>query len=175
MKRTQVDQGNESSNFVHRKWMREAILEARKAESTGEVPIGAIIVKDDQVIARGFNVRESQKQAIGHAEIQAILQANQYEDAWRLTGATLYVTLEPCPMCAGAIIMSRIDKVVFGAKDPKGGCVGSLMNLLADERFNHQPEVITGILEEECSQLMTDFFKKLRHRKKSEGIFKEEK
>ncbi|MBG9981372.1 tRNA adenosine(34) deaminase TadA [Facklamia sp. DSM 111018] len=169
-----MNQISKSSCSLHVKWMQEAIREARKAESLGEVPIGAVIVKDEKVIARGFNVRESQKQATGHAEIQAILQANQHEQAWRLTGATLYVTLEPCPMCAGAIIMSRIDKVVFGAKDPKGGCVGSLMNLLSDDRFNHQPEVITGILEEECSQLMINFFKKLRQRKKAGYSIKQE-
>lgn len=148
-------------------YMKMAIDEALKAEQLGEVPIGAVIVHDDQVIARGYNVREIKQSALGHAEITTIEEACKAIDSWRLEDTTLYVTLEPCPMCAGAIIQSRIPRVVFGAKDPKAGCGGSIYNLLQEERFNHRCEVISGILEEECGKLLTDFFKELRARKKN--------
>lgn len=147
-------------------WMRVAIEEAKKASDIGEVPIGAVIVKDNQLIAKAHNLREVDQQAVAHAELLAIQEANHILEKWRLEGATLYVTLEPCPMCAGAIIMSRLDRVVFGAKDPKAGCAGSLMNLLTDQRFNHQAEVVEGVLAEECSQLLKSFFKSLRERNK---------
>ena len=148
------------------RWMREAILEAHKAGQLDEVPIGAIIVKDGQIIGRGYNVRETQHDATGHAEIQAIQDANKNLGAWRLEGATLYVTLEPCPMCAGAIINSRIQGLVYGASDPKAGCAGTLMNLLSDSRFNHQVQVTAGVLEDETGQLLRDFFRQLRQRRK---------
>ncbi|MCR8969904.1 tRNA adenosine(34) deaminase TadA [Facklamia sp. 7083-14-GEN3] len=151
----------------HKKWMLEAIKEAKKAEAIGEVPIGAVVVFNEEIIGRGFNIRESQHQATGHAEILAIRQANERLQAWRLQGAKLYVTLEPCPMCAGACVLARLDQVIFAARDPKGGCSGSLMNLLQEERFNHQVEVIEGVLEEECSQMMSDFFRQLRQKKKA--------
>ena len=148
--------------------MELAIKEAEKAEAIGEVPIGAIIVKGEEVIASGHNVRESSQKTSAHAEFIAIEKANEVEGSWRLEECTLYVTLEPCPMCAGAILQSRIPTVVFGAYDPKAGCTGSLMNLLDDERFNHQSEVIPEVLHERCSTLLTSFFRQLRQKKKQQ-------
>lgn len=147
--------------------MRIAIEEALKAKNLGEVPIGAIIVHNDEVIGRGFNLRETKQTALGHAEISAINEACESIGSWRLEETTLYVTLEPCPMCAGAIIQSRIPRVVYGAKDPKAGCGGSIYNLLQESRFNHRCEVDNGILEKECSELLTVFFKELRLKKKN--------
>ncbi|MED1579064.1 tRNA adenosine(34) deaminase TadA [Bacillus safensis] len=147
-------------------FMQEAISEALKAEQIGEVPIGAIIVVDDQIVSRAHNLRESEQRSIAHAELLAIDEACKATGSWRLEDAVLYVTLEPCPMCAGAIVLSRVKKVVFGAYDPKGGCAGTLMNLLNDERFNHQSEVIGGVLENECGELLSQFFRNLRQRKK---------
>lgn len=149
-------------------YMTEAILEAEKAASMGEVPIGAVIVLNDQIIARAHNLRETTQNAITHAEMLAIQQACKQVGSWRLEGAELYVTLEPCPMCSGAIVLSRIEKVVYGATDPKAGCAGTLMNLLQDHRLNHQSDVIQGVLENECSSLLTNFFKNLRAKKKQE-------
>ncbi len=143
-------------------FMKEAMQEAKKAEALGEVPIGAVIVKDGKVIARGFNLRETYKDPTAHAEILAIQEASEVLGGWRLHGCTLYVTLEPCQMCAGALIQARLDKVVYGAADPKAGCAGSLCNLLEDNRFNHQLEVVPGHLAEESSQLLKQFFRKLR-------------
>ncbi|WP_093042001.1 tRNA adenosine(34) deaminase TadA [Thalassobacillus cyri] len=148
------------------KWMQYAILEAKKAAAVGEVPIGAVIVKDGEIIASGYNLRETSQLASSHAEFIAIERANNILGSWRLEGCTLYVTLEPCPMCAGAILQARIPRVVFGAPDPKAGCTGTLMNLLQDERFNHQAEVVHGIEEESCGQMLSDFFKQLREQKK---------
>lgn len=148
------------------KWMRIALAEAEHAFKLGEVPIGAVIVKDGELISSGHNLRESQKKATAHAELIAIEKANEKLDAWRLEGATLYVTVEPCPMCAGAIINSRIDRVVYGAADLKAGCAGTLMNLVQDDRFNHQVDLTGGLLEEESRQLLQSFFKKLRARNK---------
>ncbi|AMM95873.1 tRNA adenosine(34) deaminase TadA [Bacillus pumilus] len=147
-------------------FMQEAISEALKAEQIGEVPIGAIIVLDDQIVSRAHNLRETEQRSIAHAELLAIDEACKTTGSWRLEDAVLYVTLEPCPMCAGAIVLSRVKKVVFGAYDPKGGCAGTLMNLLDDERFNHQSEVIGGVLENECGELLSQFFRNLRQRKK---------
>jgi tRNA(adenine34) deaminase len=149
-------------------FMREAIKEAEKAEELKEVPIGAVIVIEGRVVARAHNLRENEQNAIAHAELLAIDQACKELHSWRLEDATLYVTLEPCPMCAGAIMLSRVKRVVYGAADPKGGCAGTLMNLLEDERFNHQSEVIGGVLEKECGQILSDFFRKIRERKKLE-------
>lgn len=149
-------------------FMKEAIKEAEKALEKREVPIGAVIVKDGEIIARGHNIRETSQRSITHAEILAIDEACEKLGSWRLEDTTLYVTLEPCPMCAGAIIQSRIKKVVYGAKDPKAGCAGTLMNLLNDNRFNHQTDVELGILEEECGVMLSTFFKQLRERKKKE-------
>jgi tRNA(adenine34) deaminase len=147
-------------------FMQMAINEAIEAGKKGEVPIGAVIVKDGDVIAKGSNLRETNQNALAHAEIIAINKACEHVGYWRLTECTLYVTLEPCQMCAGAIIQSRIDRVVFGASDPKAGCAGSLYNLLQDNRFNHVVELESGVLEEECSHLLKDFFKQLRLKKK---------
>lgn len=149
------------------KYMREAINQALLAKDAGEVPIGAVIVFKGDVIATGNNVRETSQSTLSHAELIAIEQANRKIGSWRLEDCTLYVTLEPCPMCAGAIVQSRMERVVFGASDPKAGCAGTLMNLLDEERFNHQAEVTAGILEEECGQLLTDFFRELRSSKKN--------
>jgi tRNA(adenine34) deaminase len=146
-------------------YMEMAIEEALKAKEKNEVPIGCVIVLEDQVIARGHNLRESEQQATAHAEIIAIQKACKKLHSWRLENAELYVTLEPCPMCAGSIIMSRIKRVIFGTQDQKGGCAGTLMNLLTDERFNHQCEVKSGVLQEQCAALLTDFFKELRIKK----------
>jgi tRNA(adenine34) deaminase len=149
-------------------FMKQAIEEAKKAEKMEEVPIGAVIVIDGQIIARAHNLREKNQNAIAHAELLAIDQACKVLGTWRLENAVLYVTLEPCAMCSGAILQSRIKKVVYGASDPKGGCAGTFMNLLQDSRFNHQSEVISGVLEQECGQLLSNFFRKIRQRKKEE-------
>lgn len=147
-------------------YMKFALEEAAKAERIGEVPIGAVIVKNDEVIARAHNLRETAQQPTAHAEHIAIERAAEAVGSWRLEDCTLYVTLEPCVMCSGAIVMSRIPRVVYGAVDPKGGCSGSLMDLLQEPRFNHRAEVVSGVLEEECSQLLKNFFKQLRDKKK---------
>ncbi|WP_404446739.1 tRNA adenosine(34) deaminase TadA [Sutcliffiella horikoshii] len=147
-------------------FMMLAIEEAKKAEELREVPIGAVLVHDGKVIAKGYNLRETTQRSITHAEILVIDQACEALQTWRLEEAILYVTLEPCPMCAGAIIQSRIKKVVYGAKDPKAGCAGTLMNILQDPRFNHQTEVVHGIMEEECGELLSAFFRRLRQQKK---------
>ncbi|MCM3165124.1 MULTISPECIES: tRNA adenosine(34) deaminase TadA [Metabacillus] len=147
-------------------FMKIALEEARKAKEIGEVPIGAVIVLNDIVVGAAHNLRETEQRSIAHAEILAIDQACKTVDSWRLEDATLYVTLEPCPMCAGAIVLSRIKRVVYGASDPKGGCAGTLMNLLQEERFNHQVEVTKGIEEQECSEMLSSFFRELREKKK---------
>ncbi|MGX6446414.1 tRNA adenosine(34) deaminase TadA [Neobacillus sp. K501] len=147
-------------------YMKEAIQEAEKAKALTEVPIGAVIVIDGKIISRAHNLRETEQSAIAHAEVLAIEQACKVTGSWRLENATLYVTLEPCPMCSGAIILSRVKRVVYGAVDPKGGCVGTLMNLLQYDRFNHQSEVTSGVLAEECGQLLTDFFRGIREKRK---------
>lgn len=149
-------------------FMKLAIAEAKKAEAINEVPIGAVLVKDNKVIASAHNLRETEQRSIAHAELLAIDQACQQLGTWRIEDSTLYVTLEPCSMCAGAILLSRVKRVVYGASDPKGGCVGTLMNLLQDHRFNHQTEVVRGVLEEECGFLLTHFFKNLRNQKKQQ-------
>ncbi|WP_309252367.1 tRNA adenosine(34) deaminase TadA [Paenibacillus spongiae] len=145
-------------------WMREAMAEAMKAEAIGEVPIGAIIVKDGEIIGRGYNLRETTLDPTAHAEMIAIREASNRLGAWRLLDCTLYVTLEPCPMCAGALVQGRMHKVVYGTTDPKAGCAGTLMNLLQEPRFNHETELVSGVLQEECAALLTNFFRKLRGR-----------
>lgn len=149
------------------KYMRLAIDEALKAKDKLEVPIGAVIVQNDEVVASAYNLRETEQRSVAHAELLAIDEACKKLGTWRLEDATLYVTLEPCPMCAGAIVLSRVKRVVFGAYDPKGGCAGTLLNLLKFEKFNHQAEVVGGMLEEECGSLLTTFFRELRQRKKA--------
>ncbi|WP_338553934.1 tRNA adenosine(34) deaminase TadA [Paenibacillus sp. KS-LC4] len=145
-------------------WMQQAIEEARKAERIGEVPIGAIVVKDREIIGRGYNLRETQHDPTAHAEMVAIRDACKELDAWRLLDCTLYVTLEPCPMCAGAIVQARVKRVVYGTGDPKAGCAGTLMNLLQEPRFNHETELTSGILQQECATMLTQFFRKLRRK-----------
>lgn len=152
---------------MNEKWMKEAIQLAHQAQAQDEVPIGCVIVKDDTVIATGYNQREQTQQADAHAEMIAIRQACQVLNSWRLEGCDLYVTLEPCPMCAGAIIQSRIEHVYFGAKDPKGGCVGSCTNLFTIQPFNHHPQFTGGVCEEECAELLTNYFKEKRCQKKA--------
>ncbi|RQW18232.1 tRNA adenosine(34) deaminase TadA [Bacillus sp. C1-1] len=147
-------------------WMEYALIEAKQALVYEEVPIGAVIVKDNKVIASAFNLRETDQLATAHAEILAIQKACNVLDTWRLEECTLYVTLEPCPMCAGAIVQARIPKVVFGASDYKAGCAGTLMNLLEEPRFNHRCDVISGVLAEESGQLLSSFFKGIRMKKK---------
>ncbi len=147
--------------------MRLAIDEALKAKDKLEVPIGAVIVQNDEVVASAYNLRETEQRSVAHAELLAIDEACKKLGTWRLEDATLYVTLEPCPMCAGAIVLSRVKRVVFGAYDPKGGCAGTLLNLLEFEKFNHQAQVVGGVLEEECGSLLTTFFRELRQRKKA--------
>lgn len=147
-------------------FMQIAIKEAQKAGMLGEVPIGAIIVHDGQIIARAHNLRETSQNAVTHAELSAIQLACEQLQSWRLENTTLYVTLEPCPMCAGAILQSRIPRVVYGARDNKGGAVDSLYQLLNDDRLNHRCDVVEGVLREQCSELLTNFFRTLRERKK---------
>ena len=148
-------------------FMQLAIEEAKKAEAIQEVPIGAVIVLDGEVISVAHNLRETEQRSIAHAELLAIDEACKKLGTWRLEDATLYVTLEPCPMCAGGCVLSRVKRVVYGASDPKGGCAGTLMNLLTDERFNQQCEVVAGVLEEECGTLLTNFFRELRRKRKA--------
>lgn len=148
-------------------YMEIAIEQAKEALKYDEVPIGSIIVYEGEIIGTGYNLRETSQTALSHAELIAIQMANEKLGSWRLEDCTLYVTLEPCPMCAGAILQSRIKRVVYGAPDPKAGSVHSLMNLLDDTRFNHQVEVIAGVLEKECGELLKEFFKELRSRKKT--------
>ena len=149
------------------RFMKEAIRQARKAYAIGEVPIGCVIVYEGRVIARGYNRRTIDKNTLAHAELLAIRKASRKLDDWRLEGCTMYVTLEPCQMCSGAIIQARIPKVVVGCMNLKAGCAGSILNLLDVPQFNHQAELVTGVLEEECSQMMKDFFKELREKKKA--------
>jgi len=151
--------------MLEERFMREAIRQAKKAYNIEETPIGAVIVKDGKIIARAYNQRETKKNSLYHAEILAIRKACKKLGGWRLPGCSLYVTLEPCPMCAGAIIQSRIEHVYFGAYDKKTGCAGSKMDLFEENLFYHNVEVHPGVLEEECSNLMKQFFAELRKRK----------
>jgi tRNA(adenine34) deaminase len=148
----------------HERFMRMALQEAQRAMDNGEVPVGCVIVQDGHVIGKGHNQRETLQDPTAHAEIIAITAAAVHLNSWRLEKTRMYVTLEPCPMCAGAIILSRIPEVWYGAKDPKAGACGSLLNLLEDERFNHQPEVHTGLMEMECGGILTGFFREVRAR-----------
>ena len=151
---------------IDEKYMKEAIRQAKKAYAIGEVPIGCVIVYEDKVIGRGYNRRTIDKNTLSHAELNAIRKASKKMGDWRLEGCTIYVTLEPCQMCSGAIVQSRMSRVVVGCMNPKAGCAGSVLNLLNMEEFNHQVELTTGVLEEECSQMMKTFFKELRESKK---------
>lgn len=149
----------------HDYFMREALKEAAIAASYGEVPIGAVIVKDGQIISRGHNLREMSKDPTSHAEMIAIREASRVLGGWRLTGCRLYVTLEPCPMCAGSVLLSRVDELYIGAMDVKGGAVGSLMNIVETDLYNHRPTVTSGVLADECSMMLKEFFRGLRKKR----------
>jgi tRNA(adenine34) deaminase len=148
------------------RFMKAAIRQAEKALALGEVPIGAVIVRDGRIIARGYNRRNTDHSALSHAELTAIRKACRKLGDWRLEGCTLYVTLEPCQMCAGALVQSRIDRVVIGAPSPKSGCAGTLLNILQNPGFNHQAEITENVLCAECSDLLKRFFQELRHKNK---------
>ena len=153
---------------IDEKYMKEALKQAKKAYALGEVPIGCVIVYQDKIIGRGYNRRNTDKNTLAHAELTAINKASKKMGDWRLEGCTLYVTLEPCQMCAGAIVQARITEVVMGCMNPKAGCAGSILNVLEMPQFNHQVLVKRGVLEESCSALLTTFFKELRIRNKME-------
>ena len=148
------------------KFMKEAIRQAKKAEAIGDVPIGCVIVHEGRIIARGYNRRNKDKTVLAHAELQAMKKACRIIGDWRLEGCTMYITLEPCQMCAGAIVQARVDRVVIGSMNRKAGCAGSILNLLQMKEFNHQTDLHKGVLEEECSQMLSDFFRKLRENQK---------
>lgn len=151
---------------IHEKYMKEALKQAKKAYLLGEVPIGCVIVYEGKIIGRGYNRRNTDKNTLSHAEITAIRKASKKMGDWRLEGCTLYVTLEPCQMCSGAIVQARITEVVMGCMNPKAGCGGSILNILEMPQFNHQVKVTRGILGEECSRMLATFFKELRIRNK---------
>lgn len=159
------DKFSENPNSIHEYFMREALKEARAAFESGEVPIGCVIVYNNKIIGRGHNLRNNRKNPLCHAEISAINEAAAYIGDWRLEECTLYVTVEPCPMCAGAIVQARIPNVVFGTRNVKAGCAGSILNILDEPRFNHQVDVTEGILQEECAKPMGEFFKRFRKSK----------
>ena len=152
------------------KYMKQALAEAKKAYKLGEVPIGCVIVYEDKIIGRGYNRRNTDKNTLCHAEISAIRKASKVIGDWRLEGCTMYVTLEPCQMCAGACVQARIDRVVIGCMSPKSGCAGSVINLLQMDDFNHKVEITKDVLSEECAQLLTRFFEELRIRNRAEKL-----
>ena len=154
------------------KYMKEAMKQAKKALKAGDVPIGCVIVYEDKIIARGYNKRNAKKTTLAHAELLAMAKASKIIGDWRLEDCTMYVTLEPCQMCAGAIVQARIPKVVIGTMNPKAGCAGSVLNLLDVEQFNHQVDVVYDVLKEDCSLMLSDFFKNLREMKKQEKLMK---
>ena len=156
------------------KFMKEAIRQAKKAYALREVPIGCVIVYEGKIIARGYNRRNTDKNTTSHAEINAIRKASKKLGDWRLEGCTLYVTLEPCQMCAGAAVQARLDRVVIGAMNAKAGCAGSIINLLDMQQFNHQIPITKGVLEQECSQILSEFFKRIRVKKKKRPLTNEE-
>lgn len=154
------------------KYMKEAIRQAKKAEDIGDVPIGCVIVSDGKIIARGYNQRNKNKTVLAHAELLAMSKACRKTGDWRLENCTMYITLEPCQMCAGAIVQARVSRVVIGSMNPKAGCGGSVLNLLEMKEFNHQVDVTRGVLEEECSEMLSAFFQKLRQKKKKKTVQK---
>ena len=157
------------------RYMKEAIRQAHKAWKLGEVPIGCVIVREGKIIARGYNRRNTDKNTLAHAELLAIRKASRAVGDWRLEDCTIYVTLEPCQMCAGAIVQARIPRLVIGSRNPKAGCAGSVLNLLQVPAFNHQVEITEGVLEEECSLMLTNFFRDLREKKKEARNHTEDK
>lgn len=162
----QVNELEIEQKKIDEKYMKAAIKQAQKAYALEETPIGCVIVHKDKIIGRGYNRRNTDKNPLAHAEIAAIKKASKKIGDWRLEECTMYITLEPCQMCSGAIVQSRIERVVVGCMNPKAGCAGSILNLLDVREFNHQVELTTGILEEECSMLMKNFFRELREKKK---------
>lgn len=150
----------------HEKYMKEAIRQAKKAYALNEVPIGCVIVYEDKIIARGYNRRNTDHNTLSHAELNAVRKASKVLGDWRLEGCTMYITLEPCQMCAGAIVQARVSEVVLGSMNAKAGCAGSVLNLLNMKEFNHQVKITSGVLEDECSSMLSDFFKELREQKK---------
>lgn len=156
--------------MIDERYMKEALRQARKAIRLGEVPIGCVIVYQDKIIGRGYNKRNTKKTTLAHAELIAIEKASKAMGDWRLEDCVMYVTLEPCQMCSGAIVQARIKKVVVGTMNPKAGCAGSILNLLQMQEFNHQVELVTGVLERECTEVLQTFFKELRLRNKLEKI-----
>ena len=156
------------------KYMRAALKQAEKAYNLGETPIGCVIVHEDKIIARGYNRRNTDKNPLAHAEVAAIKKASKKLGDWRLEGCTMYVTLEPCQMCAGAAVQARLDRVVIGAMNAKAGCAGSIINLLDMQQFNHQIPITKGVLEQECSQILSEFFKRIRVKKKKRPLTNEE-
>lgn len=157
---------------VHEKYMKEAIKQAKKAYALGEVPIGCVIVYKDKIIGRGYNRRTTDKSTLAHAEIAAIKKASKVIGDWRLEECTMYVTLEPCQMCSGAIVQARIPEVYIGCMNPKAGCAGSILNILQTPEFNHQVDIHKGLLETECSEMLTTFFKELRKKLKAQKAAK---
>lgn len=155
---------------IQEKYMREALKQAKKAYALGEVPIGCVIVHQGRIIGRGYNRRNTDKNTLSHAEITAINKASKYIGDWRLEECTMYVTLEPCQMCAGAIVQARIPELVMGCMNPKAGCAGSILNILEMPQFNHQVSVTRGILEQECSDMLKLFFTELRKRNREERL-----
>ena len=176
LQRQQMEEQMELQRVLDEKFMKEAIRQAKKAGKLGEVPIGCVIVYEDQIIGRGYNRRNTDKSTLSHAEITAIKRASKVMGDWRLEDCTLYVTLEPCQMCSGAIVQARIPRVVMGCRNPKAGCAGSILNLLQMPEFNHQVEITEGVRGEECSLMLKQFFKDLRKRLKTEKAekFREE-
>lgn len=151
------------------RFMRQAITQAKKALKNGDVPIGCVIVREGKVIARGYNRRNMDRQSLAHAELMAIKKASKIVGDWRLEDCKMYVTLEPCQMCAGAIVQARMPEVIMGCMNPKAGCAGSVINLLDMEGFNHRVKITKGVLQEECSTMLTDFFKKMREKGKEKA------
>lgn len=154
--------------MIEEKYMKEALKQAKKAAELGEVPIGCVIEYQGKIIGRGYNRRKIDKNTLSHAELIAIRKASKKMGDWRLEECTMYVTLEPCQMCSGAIVQARIPTVVIGCSNPKAGCAGSILNILQEPKFNHQVEIVNGVMEEECSKILTDFFKQLRLKIKEE-------
>lgn len=160
---------------VDEKYMKEAIRQAKKAYALEEVPIGCVIVYQDKIIGRGYNRRTTDRNPLAHAEITAIKKASKKMNDWRLEDCTMYITLEPCQMCSGAIVQARIKRVVVGCMNPKAGCAGSILNILDMKEFNHQAELTTGVLEEECSAMMKQFFRELREKQKNKRLQEKQK
>lgn len=167
MREAETERKAEEQKKADERYMKAALRQASRAAARDEVPIGCVIVKDGQIISRGYNRRNTDVSALSHAEMIAIRKASRKLGDWRLEGCTIYITLEPCQMCSGAIVQSRIDRCVIGAMNPKAGCAGSVLNLLQIHQFNHQTEITKGVLEEECSRMLSDFFTALREKRRS--------